>query len=51
MLRDILIPASSALAPRRRCPEGMWAEGARVMPEIEIYTQPWCPFCARALNL
>jgi glutaredoxin 3 len=29
----------------------MWAEGARVMPEIEIYTQPWCPFCARALNL
>ena len=21
------------------------------MPEIEIYTQPWCPFCARAVNL
>ena len=21
------------------------------MPEIEIYTQPWCPYCARALNL
>lgn len=21
------------------------------MPEIEIYTQPWCPYCTRALNL
>lgn len=21
------------------------------MPTIEIYTQPWCPYCARALNL
>ena len=21
------------------------------MPEIEIYTQPWCPFCARAMSL
>ena len=21
------------------------------MPKIEIYTQPWCPFCSRALNL
>jgi glutaredoxin 3 len=21
------------------------------MPEIEIYTQPWCPFCARAVHL
>jgi glutaredoxin 3 len=21
------------------------------MPEIEIYTQPWCPYCARALAL
>ena len=21
------------------------------MPPIEIYTQPWCAFCARALNL
>ncbi len=21
------------------------------MPEVEIYTQPWCPFCARAMNL
>ena len=21
------------------------------MPKIEIYTQPWCPFCARAVNL
>jgi glutaredoxin 3 len=21
------------------------------MPEIEIYTQPWRPFCARAVNL
>ncbi len=21
------------------------------MPKIEIYTQPWCPYCARAVNL
>jgi glutaredoxin 3 len=21
------------------------------MPEIEIYTQPWCPYCARAMRL
>ncbi len=21
------------------------------MPEIEIYTQPWCPYCTRALRL
>ena len=21
------------------------------MPEIEIYTQHWCPFCARAISL
>jgi len=21
------------------------------MLKIEVYTQPWCPFCARALNL
>ncbi len=21
------------------------------MPTIEIYTQPWCPYCARAINL
>lgn len=21
------------------------------MPEIEIYTQPWCPYCARAVHL
>ncbi len=21
------------------------------MPKIEIYTQPWCAYCARALNL
>ena len=21
------------------------------MPTIEIYTQAWCPYCARALNL
>ena len=21
------------------------------MPEIEIYTQPWCPYCVRAVNL
>jgi glutaredoxin 3 len=21
------------------------------MPEIEIYTQPWCPFCERAMHL
>lgn len=21
------------------------------MPRIEIYTQPWCPYCSRAINL
>lgn len=21
------------------------------MPTIEVYTQPWCPYCARAMNL
>jgi glutaredoxin 3 len=21
------------------------------MPEIDIYTQPWCPYCTRAVNL
>ena len=21
------------------------------MPQVEIYTQPWCPFCARALRV
>ncbi len=21
------------------------------MPRVEVYTQPWCPFCARAINL
>ena len=21
------------------------------MPEIEIYTQPWCPYCSRAVGL
>ena len=21
------------------------------MPQIEIYTQPWCPYCARAIGL
>lgn len=21
------------------------------MPEVEIYTQPWCPYCARAMSL
>ena len=21
------------------------------MPEIQIYTQPWCPYCARAIKL
>ncbi len=20
------------------------------MPEIDIYTQPWCPYCARAVH-
>jgi len=22
-----------------------------MMPTIEIYTQPWCPFCERALHV
>jgi glutaredoxin 3 len=21
------------------------------MPDVEIYTQPWCPFCERALHI
>jgi len=21
------------------------------MPDVEIYTQPWCPFCERAVHL
>lgn len=21
------------------------------MPEVEIYTQPWCPFCERAVHV
>src|SRR5215469_14611749 len=21
------------------------------MPEIDIYTQPWCPYCSRAVHL
>ena len=21
------------------------------MPKVEIYTQPWCPFCERAVHL
>ena len=21
------------------------------MPRVEVYTQPWCPFCSRAINL
>lgn len=21
------------------------------MPKVEVYTQPWCPFCSRALGL
>jgi glutaredoxin 3 len=21
------------------------------MAEVEVYTQPWCPFCARAMSL
>lgn len=21
------------------------------MPDIEIYTQPWCPFCERAVHI
>ena len=21
------------------------------MPRIEVYTQPWCPYCSRAMNL
>ena len=21
------------------------------MPDVEIYTQPWCPYCARAMRI
>jgi len=25
--------------------------GAFTVPQIEIYTQPWCPYCERAIRL
>ncbi len=21
------------------------------MPKVEVYTQPWCPYCARAMHI
>jgi glutaredoxin 3 len=40
---------------RRSCePVGMIRHsGTEViqMPKVEIYTQPWCPFCERALHI
>lgn len=21
------------------------------MPDVEVYTQPWCPYCARAMHI
>src|SRR5690242_9092957 len=26
-------------------------QGDEQMQEVEIYTQPWCPYCARALRI
>jgi glutaredoxin 3 len=28
-----------------------WAAKEIAMPEIDIYTQPWCPYCARAVHI
>ena len=38
------------LAPGAPRPDFAGRKESR-MPEIEIYTQPWCPFCARAVSL
>jgi glutaredoxin 3 len=29
----------------------IFAPEVTLMPKIEIYTQPWCPFCERAMHL
>jgi glutaredoxin 3 len=28
----------------------LWGEET-AMPKIEVYTQPWCPYCAQAMRL
>ncbi len=38
------------LAPTARggkIPQNRWI----LMPEIDVYTQPWCPYCARAVHI
>jgi glutaredoxin 3 len=37
------------LRAARRRTKIAWKETE--MPQIEIYTQPWCPYCTRAMNL
>ena len=41
------------LSPRRSPLVGVPSKKREpfLVPRIEIYTQPWCPFCARAVNL
>jgi glutaredoxin 3 len=29
----------------------LFQTGALTVPQIEIYTQPWCPYCDRAMRL
>ncbi len=31
--------------------DGVVIEEKSALPRIEVYTQPWCPYCSRALNL
>jgi glutaredoxin 3 len=38
------------VAPAARWPDILPFE-VNEMPEVEIYTQPWCPYCARAMHI
>jgi glutaredoxin 3 len=38
------------LAAHRRTPHAT-RDKEPAIPVIDIYTQPWCPYCARAVNL
>jgi glutaredoxin 3 len=36
---------------RRRGNHPTFAAEVSGMPKVEIYTQPWCPFCERAMHI
>jgi len=36
---------------RRRLISPTWGQEVDAMPTVEIYTQPWCPFCERAVHI